>query len=741
MKKKLIALCILSMLIINVFVVVPASAAVTNPYGTTSTGCITNIDMKSHTVIQNEVQYFTSTVSSYQRGTATTASSYNTYGAIGGENTRMFVYSMGKNNNTDFATKPVKTLMQQFAAENPDWIPVAAINGDFFDMESSNTPGIGEPENVMIQNGDIYKGHNLEGVAGTGVIGMKKDGSVIYHINGFSGTTSFLRTKGRYNLTVMNSDKTTVIGEHTRIGSDRAPNATTPAIVTPDSPSAVDLTGMDVYVVSCDTYRYAYRGGTGHVDSQGDYTYFVTGTITNKIQGSTNAKPSAGQIYIAISPSMSTTLAIGKYVKINQVVNAEWSEVYNAVGFKQAVLVNGNSEFVKGITSSSPATTQVADITYVNYQANRSAIGFKPDGTPVILAIAKTNGKGATYYEIAEQLKALGCNYGFVLDCGGSTTMIVRNNDGTYSNAFVGENGTTGRSVGNAIILAVPKNSGTTNPPVEDPTEPATTEPVTEPPTTEPETNPNDPANTLVSVERGNQYIDHEITDYTVNGSFSKNFQLDYSDSLGIKGWAGFGQSIRNAGYFFDNDTDKIQWNSNFVGSADADIQAQGGSKAKTFNFNVDVDLVSPGNHTLSFVLKLNDGTFVILETIAYTSTQEEEDTTEAPTDAPTEEPTEKDTEPVTDAPTEEPTTEKPTEEAPTDPVTEPATEPVTEEPTEAPLTDAPDNESPTEAPNNTSHTVDDLDVGSCGSTIGGISAIVVAIGTTCMLYAKKKRK
>ena len=736
MKKKLIALLILSVLVLNVFITVPASAAVTNPYGTTSVGCISNISMKTHTVIQNEVQYFTSSVTSTRYGTSSTSSTFDVYGAVGGENTRMFVYSMGKNNDTDFATKPVKTLMQNFAAENPDWIPVAAINGDFFDIETGNTPGIGEPENVMIQNGDVYKGHHLEGVAGAGVIGMKKDGSVIYHINGFSGTTDFSRTKGRYNLTVMDSTGA-VIGQHDRIGSDRAPSSTTPSIITPDSSASVNLTGMTVYVIDCSTYRYAYRGGTGHVDSQGDYTYFVEGVVESKRDGTTNEKPASGKVYIAISPSMSTTLAVGKHVKVNQVVNANWSEVYNAVGFKQAILVNGDCEFVKG---SSPNTSLVPDTGYYSHtnDKHRSAIGFKANGTPVILAIPQ-NGSSATYYEIAEQLKALGCTYGFVLDGGGSTTMIIRNNDGTYSNAFVGENGTTGRSVGNAIILAVPKN-GTQTPPDDDPVEDNTTAKPEEP-TTEPV----DPSlNTLVSIEKGNQYIAHAVTDYTVNGKPSKNFQLDYNDSIGISGWAGFSQSIRNLGYFFDNDTDNIRWNTSFVADADESMKEIGGSKTRAFNFNVDVDLVSEGHHTVSFILKLNDGTFVIVETLAFTSTKtEEESTTETPTTEPDEEPTTEEPtteEPTTEEPTTEPTTE-PVTEPTTEPTTEPVTEPTTEAPTEAPMTDAPDNESPTEAPNNTSPTVDDLDVGGCGSTIGGISAMIVAIGTTCMLYAKKKRK
>ena len=268
--------------------------------------------------------------------------------------------------------------------------------------------------------------------------------------------------------------------------------------------------------------------------------------------------------------------------------------------------------------------------------------------------------------------------------------------------------------------------------PTDDPVNPPVEDNTTEKPE-EPTTEPVDPSlNTLVSIEKGNQYIAHAVTDYTVNGKPSKNFQLDYNDSIGITGWAGFSQSIRNLGYFFDNDTDNIRWNTSFVADADETMKEIGGSKTRAFNFNVDVDLVSEGHHTVSFILKLNDGTFVIVETLAFTSTKtEEESTTETPTTAPDEEPT-------TEEPTtEEPTTEEPTTEPVTEPTTEPVTEPVTDPATE-PVTE-PTTEAPTNA--NTNKPDAEPDVNRCGSTIGGVSAIVVAVATTCAIFRKKRRR
>ena len=279
----------------------------------------------------------------------------------------------------------------------------------------------------------------------------------------------------------------------------------------------------------------------------------------------------------------------------------------------------------------------------------------------------------------------------------------------------------------------------------------------------DPSTNPTDPPvvdpslNTFVPAASGNQYVAHAITNYTVNGeakgTATKDFDVDYEDRIGLTGWAGFEQSIKNSGYYFDGDKDNIRWNSNFVGSADATIQAQGGSKAKTFNFNVDVDLAPEGEHTVTFILKLNDGTYVILDTLTFTSTKTE-DPTEAPTtEAPTEEPTEA---PTTEAPTEEPT-EAPTTEAPTEEPTEaptteaptteaPTTEAPTEAPTEEPTTEALTTEAPTEAPTsepeaNVPTTGTNTDARGCGSTIGGVSAIVVAVATTCAIFRKKRRR
>ena len=94
----------------------------------------------------------------------------------------------------------------------------------------------------------------------------------------------------------------------------------------------------------------------------------------------------------------------------------------------------------------------------------RTAIGFKADGSCVLMVVSKgSNGSwGATYVELGTQFKALGCTDAFLLDGGGSSTMLIRegNSLNTVYHAEGGSDG-EGRSIANIAILAVLKDGKT----------------------------------------------------------------------------------------------------------------------------------------------------------------------------------------------------------------------------------------------------------------------------------------
>ncbi len=76
-------------------------------------------------------------------------------------------------------------------------------------------------------------------------------------------------------------------------------------------------------------------------------------------------------------------------------------------------------------------------------------------------------------------------------------------------------------------------------------------------------------------------------------------------------GWIGFSTSIQSFGYVVD-DGEPI-WNTAFKTHTEDGVLAAGGAHASRFQIKADVSALSAGEHTLSFLVKLTDGTLVIL--------------------------------------------------------------------------------------------------------------------------------
>lgn len=471
----------------------PAYAVEDNPYGVQNVGCITDINIESSTTLSGGVNYFTSVVTSHIQGLDECAAiPYRTYGTIGSENTRMFVYSRGSANGLDYSTANVKTLVETFEAENPQWKAVAAINGDFFDIETSKTPSYGEPEFPMIQLGDVYKSDVLTSATGRGVVGTDAEGNMVYYTVGgnyaANGYGTQLTFESSYKLQLLGENRNNPICSFNAV-ADAGSLKNRMSFLTPHSESR-DLSGTTVYVVKCDTYRRSHVGINGV--EHGTRGYYIQGEVIEVRRGTSNEiVPEGCVLFFTPNPELFKPLNVGGYIKCQRVLSGEWAGVENAIGFKQQILAEGNillkNCYGKYNTTGDSATLSwTEDIYEYPYcWKHRTAIGFREDGTPVLLVVQKSidsgeyKGLGASYYEIGEQLKALGCINGFLLDGGGSSTMVIRNENGDLINAYKAE-GSNGRAVANAIILAIRDES------VEEPKEDETIEIPTEKPTEKP---------------------------------------------------------------------------------------------------------------------------------------------------------------------------------------------------------------------------------------------------------------
>ena len=126
----------------------------------------------------------------------------------------------------------------------------------------------------------------------------------------------------------------------------------------------------------------------------------------------------------------------------------EWADVINTMGYKYDLLLNGKSQHQKSTNADC----------YTDHP--RTFIGFKEDGSPVLMVIdgrgktAAEKNYGVSLFEGAEIMKLAGCANAYNLDGGGSSTLIVRNQGGGFDVINRPSDGSE-RSDANAIFLVM----------------------------------------------------------------------------------------------------------------------------------------------------------------------------------------------------------------------------------------------------------------------------------------------
>jgi hypothetical protein len=335
----------------------------------------------------------------------------------------------------------------------------------------------------------MLKPSKLDDMNGRGMVGVDDvTNKVVYHTIGTAyknaGYGTSMTFKGVYQVQVLGSHKTNAIASYDcSIG--KAPTDTQLSFTTSDYGKG-DYKGKTVYVVDLERYRKDTQSHNG--SGRSSTYYYVYGKITKTMTGTENMKPAAGEAYIAVNnKDKAPLLKVGTYVKVQKQLIGDWKNVSNAIGFKQQLVANGNLIFPKGtysryhhslrgggdpengnyycscsnMMSKAEMEKWTEDIyDYPMCWKQRTAIGFKADGSCVLMTVAKSNegSWGATYVELGTQFKALGCENAFLLDGGGSSTMLIREGD-SLNTVFHAENGTDGegRVVGNTAIIAVRK--------------------------------------------------------------------------------------------------------------------------------------------------------------------------------------------------------------------------------------------------------------------------------------------
>ena len=358
------------------------------------------------------------------------------------EDAGMKLVTWTKQSADSWSAATTKACALDWEKNHPGWIVVAGINGDFFQNSGKIT---WEPTNNFMADGDMYRGDLVGGYRG--VVGIQADNSIIVGNPSFSDKMQLYI----YDENGQIVEKLNIDGYNTS-----APSQTGITLYTKDSTNAVDLTGYQVYVGKYTICRVS-NGKTKSVFVKGSIEYARDGesselpkqkeTITNE-DGTTTVIDVREFYLVSKNESLASKLQNGTSVKCQLDYAGDWENVENSVGYIYQMLDNGTSLHQESTDS------------FIYTDHPRTFIGFKADGTPVLMVV---DGRGATpaeknygisLFEGAEIMKLAGCVNAYNLDGGGSSTLIVRNENGSFDVINRPSDGSE-RSTGNAVFLVM----------------------------------------------------------------------------------------------------------------------------------------------------------------------------------------------------------------------------------------------------------------------------------------------
>ena len=332
------------------------------------------------------------------------------------------IVSYGNLSNHRWTLTTVSNLARRFEAENPDWKVLAAVNGDFFDIDGKgNLPY--QTNNPLVTNGENYKTN------GSRAVGFKNDGST----NSLVGGTP---TKSEYMVLAVYNENDEIVGEYDIHLINSSP-------------------GVDKTAVYFGTYNSNKLYVPKEVDEQANR--FIVEEAELALPNNTNDFYGKG----VISSQDSITLQVGQFAIIsnNSAVLAALSvgvkirvqfEFTGDIG--EATSVTGqNGKFIdNGEFSSAGLAGNLSD------RHPRTVAGIKADGTIVLSVIdgrAAAKRDGMYGNEMAAFMKSLGVVEAYNLDGGGSSVMVVKE-EGEFVVKSTPSDGAERRD-GNALLVAV----------------------------------------------------------------------------------------------------------------------------------------------------------------------------------------------------------------------------------------------------------------------------------------------
>ena len=329
-------------------------------------------------------------------------------------------------NNHKWSLTTVKGLIINFEEHNPGYKVIAAVNGDFFDINANkNLPYSTTGENIS--NGEFYKVSNGFSHIG-GTIGFTNDGSNLTLVAG-ANTTPKYSDYFVIDIYDENGDIVKTVNGYSYVDN---PNATTVIYYgTYDD-------NKDYNKVETPDNAFIFENAELALPS--DYSdFYGKGNITRLGK----KELEIGEFAISTSDvSLQQYLQVGMKVRCQRVFVGEFAGVTSATGYNGVVFdEDGIFDFYANGNLSN--------------RAPRTVIGMKEDGTLVMMVVDGRQGDkemhGCDGYELTAIMRAYGCIKAYNVDGGGSSTIVVRSDKGleTLNSPSDGHE----RSDGNCILI------------------------------------------------------------------------------------------------------------------------------------------------------------------------------------------------------------------------------------------------------------------------------------------------
>lgn len=356
-----------------------------------------------------------------------TAKTYTDYGTEGIQNISIVkalsssdykIVSWSKLGDKQITKANMIDIARDFELHNPGYEVLAGINGDYYNMTD------GTPVNALVQQGDVikYNNFNLERYFSVGFTN-DEDLYVSNKLNELEST---------FTLTIYDEDGM-LLREFPLKGMNTIPR---------ENETSVYFKALNTFVV------------TGATMVAGDVTKNVSYGSTNMkgtIEGVASEVVSGEERFTVVTKNsvVESYLQAGYKVRVQKKMDGVYSGIDNIIGVGSQPLLDNTIKAFEDINDQ--------NVDFAKARSPRSSFGFTSDGDFIIAAIdgRQENMAGANLRELAQIMNELGCVNAFNLDGGGSTQLVIRENENFTMLNSPSDN--PYRRVSNGILIVRPK--------------------------------------------------------------------------------------------------------------------------------------------------------------------------------------------------------------------------------------------------------------------------------------------